>query len=1146
MYNIQGLTRYKLSDADLINYITKFDIILLCETWTSKKSAIGIPGYEPYFSHRPKLNKNARRCSGGVILYVKENILSYVKIVKDDIPDMVWVKLDKNRFGFENDLLLCLCYVSPNTASCQSATYHDVLDQIVLDIAKFECDYDKPLYLVAGDFNSRVAAAPDYVEHDDFRYLPLPDEYTVDDNIVSARSTADATVNAQGKRLLELCKMCNLRIFNGRFGSDGRSPRNTCFTYNGTSTVDLILGSPPLFSHALDFVVHEPMVFSDHAPVSLMLSVIPKQIILNYTSKVEKTMWNDEKLHMYQQNLAQQNCTEMFNKMIHVIESNDFPSADIQHAVNEAVQYFTDGVRLASDPLFLKSFKIASGNEDKTNTTTRPPPWADEEWYESKKNFLKSRDKVNRSPSDINLRNMSEARRNYKKLSRQKQYVYDQSETTKLLNAKKSNVKLYWKMLTGQNNSSRNCPISTGDMYNHFLKLNNPENDFFVADNDISDEVKQMIENDLQYMYQELDISISTDEVKAAIRDLKKSKSGGVDLLINELFVYDDAILQPYLVYLFNFVFESGVFPETWSEGLLAPLHKKGSKSSPDNYRGITLLSVLGKIFTRILNKRLDLWAEKYEIYIEAQYGFRRDRGTTDSIFILNQIINQVLENGKKLYAFFVDFSKAFDRVVHDNLWYKLLKNGVSGKIFNIIQSMYKCLKTRVVNNGEKSQAFYCQLGVRQGECLSPFLFALYINDIEQCLESPTSGITLAHMRFLLLLYADDVVIFADSETELQSAINRLHAYCSRWKLQINLSKSYIIVFGRGRANRSQSWTYGDTSIPVISKVKYLGLFFSSSGSSYQTQLTLSEQARKAVFSLHKKLRRFKCMPISATIDLFDKFIDPILNYGCEAWGFHPAPDIERVQLQFYKRILGVKGSTQNDFVYGILGRVPMVIKRQCQIVKYWTKIILGKKSLYVNSLYMSSLASIDKGNPNNWAYNLRNLLCKNGFGDIWRSQSVFDPDGFCNAFRIRLYDIYRQEWSSRLCDSSRAIFYRQIVTEHTFNQMLDTVSVPSHRISLIRLICSSHRLGIETGRWQRPQILRENRKCSACNKLDDEYHFLLECSLFVDYRKKFIKKYFWKRPSMEKCTELLNTKNKKELRNIAKYTWKCFSIRIQ
>ena len=139
--------------------------------------------------------------------------------------------------------------------------------------------------------------------------------------------------------------------------------------------------------------------------------------------------------------------------------------------------------------------------------------------------------------------------------------------------------------------------------------------------------------------------------------------------------------------------------------------------------------------------------------------------------------------------------------------------------------------------------------------CLSPFLFALYINDIEKCLDSPNSGITIAHVKFLLLLYADDVVIFAESANALQSEINNLYIYCKRWKLQINTSKSYIIVFSKGRQNHSHTWSYGeDINIPVVNKVKYLGLIFSSNGLCYQTQLTLSEQANKAVFSFHKKM----------------------------------------------------------------------------------------------------------------------------------------------------------------------------------------------------------------------------------------------------------------------------------------------------
>ena len=82
-----------------------------------------------------------------------------------------------------------------------------------------------------------------------------------------------------------------------------------------------------------------------------------------------------------------------------------------------------------------------------------------------------------------------------------------------------------------------------------------------------------------------------------------------------------------------------GEFPTAWSDGLLVPIHKKGSLTSPNNYRGITLLSVLGKLFTRTVNNRLDKWAEEYSIYVEAQYGFRKGRSTTDCGFILHAII---------------------------------------------------------------------------------------------------------------------------------------------------------------------------------------------------------------------------------------------------------------------------------------------------------------------------------------------------------------------------------------------------------------------------------------------------------------------------------------------------------------------------
>jgi hypothetical protein len=130
-----------------------------------------------------------------------------------------------------------------------------------------------------------------------------------------------------------------------------------------------------------------------------------------------------------------------------------------------------------------------------------------------------------------------------------------------------------------------------------------------------------------------------------------------------------------------------------------------------------------------------------------------------------------------------------------------------------------------------------------------------------------------------------------------------------------------------------------------------------------------------------------------------------------------------------------------------------------------------------------------------------------------------------------------------RLLASPRARFYREIISEHCFNKFLDFVNVTKHRIALTRLICSSHRLPVETGRWERPVIPAEHRLCNVCNVLGDEFHLLLECSLYTDIRKQLIPRFYWARPSMFKCVLLLQSQNKKLIRNVAKYVYNCLII---
>lgn len=233
-------------------------------------------------------------------------------------------------------------------------------------------------------------------------------------------------------------------------------------------------------------------------------------------------------------------------------------------------------------------------------------------------------------------------------------------------------------------------------------------------------------------MFEELNAEISFLEIQKAVKQLRNGASGGPDLFLNEFFKNGSDTLLKYIHTLFNKLFETGYFPDKWSDGFIVPIYKKGDKNEPANYRGITLLSTIGKLFTRILNNRLNDWAEEYHVYIEAQAGFRKNMGTTDNIFILNSLITHVLNQNEKLYCVFVDFTKAFDFVVRDILWYKLLKLGVRGRMLDIIKSIYSTVKSQVKHNNVLSNVFCSHIGVRQGECLSPFLFSIYLNDLAE------------------------------------------------------------------------------------------------------------------------------------------------------------------------------------------------------------------------------------------------------------------------------------------------------------------------------------------------------------------------------------------------------------------------------
>ena len=475
-----------------------------------------------------------------------------------------------------------------------------------------------------------------------------------------------------------------------------------------------------------------------------------------------------------------------------------------------------------------------------------------------------------------------------------------------------------------------------------------------------------------------------------------------------------------------------GYFPKAWSVGLIIPVFKKGDQNLAENYRGITLLSCVGKLFTSILNQRLNCWAEENKKHDQNQYGFRDNKGTIDAMFVLDCIIDVFIKNSNALYVSFIDLKKAFDCTHHEALWYKLNLNNVSTKLIKLLKDMYAkmklCVKdslaTTSINtcncnlntkntccmtcNSQTLETFfiYPHAGVFQGESLSPTLFSFFLNDINDFMkEDPAIGINIYQFYIALLLFADDMVLFSSSRFGLQNGLDRLCEYCSNWGLVVNVEKTKCLVFKKGgKKSIFDKWQYNGQTIETVTFLKYLGFVFSSSGKFSRGIDNIALQGQRALFNLFSSIDNFDCMYVNMQLSLFHSLVNPILCYASEVWGYAEAKKVEVVQLKFLKMILKVRKNTPSCIVYRECQVYPLYLSRLFRLIKYWLKIIDLNENDPIKILYKTTLmingntASINT--PDCWGHQIRKILYLNGFGYIWENQDFGVNKHFFSTFK--------------------------------------------------------------------------------------------------------------------------------------------------
>ncbi|KAK3533035.1 hypothetical protein QTP70_006219 [Hemibagrus guttatus] len=323
----------------------------------------------------------------------------------------------------------------------------------------------------------------------------------------------------------------------------------------------------------------------------------------------------------------------------------------------------------------------------------------------------------------------------------------------------------------------------------------------------------------------EVDLFITQAEVTEVVQHLLGGKAPGADEIHPEYLKSLDVVGLSWLTHLCNIAWQSGTVSLDWVTRVVVPLFKKGDQRVCSNYRGITLLSLPGTVYSRVLERRVRPLVEPR--IQEGQCGFRPSRGTLDQLYTLHRVLEGSWEFAQPVHMCFVNLEKAFDRVPHGTLWEVLWEYGVRGPLLRAVRSLYNRSRSLVRIASCKSDLVPVNVGLRQGCPLSLVLFIVFMDRISRCSQG-LEGVRFGDHRISLLLFADDVVLLAPSSLDLQHPLGRFAAECEAAGMRVSTSKSEVMVLDRKKV--ACTLQVGGEFLPQVKEFKYLGVLFTSEG----------------------------------------------------------------------------------------------------------------------------------------------------------------------------------------------------------------------------------------------------------------------------------------------------------------------------
>jgi hypothetical protein len=509
------------------------------------------------------------------------------------------------------------------------------------------------------------------------------------------------------------------------------------------------------------------------------------------------------------------------------------------------------------------------------------------------------------------------------------------------------------------------------------------------------------------------DIHVTEAKIKRILRELKTNKSPGPDLH-HPLFLKEaaEALVSP-ITLICQKSIDTGQLPQAWKEAHVTPIYKKGPKEKPENYRPVSLTSIVCKTMEKIVRDSIIDHLNANNFFSDYQHGFMHGRSCASNLLAVLDAWTDAIDQGMPIDVIYLDLAKAFDKVSHNKLLIKLKAYGINGNLLSWIKDFLIGRKQRVVVNGTTSPWTQVTSGVPQGSVLGPVLFVIYVNDL------PETTLAIAQM------FADDTKLFQivtdnSSRRSLQDDINRLSDWAEKWQLNFNSSKCKVLHIGR--TNQQFTYTMSDKAgtyhLESTTLEKDLGVHM-------DPELKFSQHIEKQVNKANQILgmirRTFEYMSAEIMSKLFTSLVRPHLEFCNVVWSPLYQKDInliEGVQRRATRMVPGLRDIEYEERLKKL--KLPSLQYRRARgdMIEVY-KLLRGH---YTTNHNLLELHGISRTRGHNYKIkkkyartSLRRHFFSNRVTDIWNSlpyNTVNAPS--LNSFKNRLDKIWSNYKYSR------------------------------------------------------------------------------------------------------------------------------------